>query len=250
MRITGGLVLEVDKIKKAVIPAAGLGSRFYPLTRMYPKELLPVVDKPVIHYVVEEALNSGIEEILIIVGPQKQAIINYFYGNEDEKNFIKGGEFITPDVNFVCQREPRGLADSLAYAKKFVGSDPFLVLLGDTFYESYNERTVSAQIIETYLRWKSPVVAIEKIGQADLSSYGVVDAVRIFENVWNIKNFIEKPSPNNAPSDMGMVGIYVLEGEIFDHLQFYFKHPVGGHTTSFSESYGILLNYYNKKNSM
>ena len=206
-------------IKKVVIPAAGLGRRFYPLTRAQPKEMLPIVDKPVIHYVVEEAIRSGLDEILIIVGKGKDAIINYF----DKANLYEDlekeyGIDNFPNIYFIRQKEQLGLADAIRYAKGFVGNEPFVVLLGDTIYISSNQFTVTQQLINLYTERKLPVIAIEEVSKEKIKDYGIINGNKISENVWLIKDLVEKPQAASAPSNLGITGAYILEPDIFDYI--------------------------------
>ena len=210
---------ENMNLKKVVIPAAGLGKRFYPLTRAQPKEMLPLVDKPVIHYVVEEAVKSGLDEILIIVGKGKDAIMNYF----DKTNIYedlekKYGIYDFPNIYFIRQKEQFGLADAIRYAKSFVGDEPFVVLLGDTIYKSNNQLTVTQQLINIYTEHKLPVIAVEEVDKEKIKDYGIIKGNKISEKVWLIKDLVEKPKIANAPSNMGITGTYILESDIFDYI--------------------------------
>ena len=206
-------------IKKVVIPAAGLGKRFYPLTRAQPKEMLPIVDKPVIHYVVEEAIKSGLDEILIIVGKGKEAIINYF----DKANLYEDlekeyGIDNFPNIYFIRQKEQLGLADAIRYAKSFVGNEPFVVLLGDTIYKSGNQFTVTQQLVNLYMERKLPIIAVEEVSKEKIKDYGIIGGNKISENIWLIKDLVEKPQAANAPSNIGITGAYILEPDIFDYI--------------------------------
>lgn len=207
------------KVRKAVILAAGLGKRFYPLTRAQPKEMLPILDKPVIHYVVEEALNSGLDTILVVVGKGKDSIINYL-----DKNFLdetmNSGEFKEwPEIFFVRQKEPLGSGDALKYAKRFVGDEPFALLLGDTIYRSGTKETVTSQILNVFNKMHSTTIAVEKVGKEKIKDYGIIDGKEISKGVWKVSHLVEKPEPQNAPTDRGVTGIYVLEKNIFDALE-------------------------------
>jgi UTP--glucose-1-phosphate uridylyltransferase len=205
------------KVKKAVIPAAGLGSRFYPLTKAQPKEMLPVLDKPVIHYVVEEAIKAGVDEILIIVGKGKDALINYFDTHElDKRNEKEFSKF--PPIFFVRQREQLGLGDAIRYAKTFVGKEPFLVLLGDTIYKTDSDKTVVNQILEEFEKIGENVIAIEEVPREKIRDYGIISGKKISEKMWEINDLVEKPEPENAPSNLGITGIYVLQPDIFDYI--------------------------------
>ena len=205
-------------IKKAVIPAAGIGKRFYPLTRAMPKEMLPLLDKPVIHYVVEEAVKSGLDEILIIVGHGKEAIIDYFDYNDLDEEMDNYGIRNFPSIYFIRQKEQLGLGDALRYSEKFVDSDPFVVLLGDTVYVSDTEKTVTRQLIDIYDKLKSPLIAVEKVKKEKIKDYGILSGEKIKRNLWKIDYLVEKPEQDKAPSDLGITGIYILESKIFDYL--------------------------------
>ena len=214
-------VLVLERIRKCVIPAAGMGTRFYPLTRAQPKEMLPILDKPVIHYVVEEAVNSGLDEILIIVGAGKDSIINYFDRHKLDDRFDDYGLKNIPDIYFVRQKEQKGLADAITYGHKFTGDDNFVVLLGDTIYKSFDDHTVTSHIISEFIRLRSPIVAVEKIPKEKVIDYGVVeveDRDRQLENYFKVKGVVEKPEISKAPSDMGITGIYAFHPEIFDYI--------------------------------
>lgn len=209
----------MQKIRKAVIPAAGLGTRFYPLTRAQPKEMLPLVDKPIIHYVVDEAIRSGLEEILIIVGAGKDAIINYFDSNNLDSTI--GNELFAslPEIYFVRQRQLLGLADSLRYARKFVDGGPFAVLLGDTVYRSRSQRTVTKQMIDLYERYEKPVLALEKVPIERVTHYGIVSGKFKKGGYYDIKWLVEKPTPETTPSNLGVTGLYALNSDIFDFIE-------------------------------
>jgi len=207
------------KVRKAVIPAAGIGKRFYPLTRAQPKEMLPILDKPVIHYVVDEALKSGLDEILIITGYGKDAIINYFDKHElDEKINESYGIDDFPEIYFVRQKEQKGLADALRYAEKFVGDDPFVVLLGDTIYISNNESTVTSQLINLYSKKGSSCITVEKIWKKKIQDYGIISGNKIEKGLYKIEYIVEKPDPLDAPSDLGVTGIYLLNPDVFEYI--------------------------------
>ena len=208
----------VKKPKKVVIPAAGMGKRFYPLTRAQPKEMLPIVDKPVIHYIVDEAIKSGIKEILIIVGYGKDAIVNYFDRSVLDDEIYATYRLDFPDIYFVRQKNQLGLGDALRYARNFVDDEPFAVLLGDTIYTSPNEKTVTAQILNKYSKVGEPVIAVERVAKEKISDYGIVSGRRVDATTWKVKNLVEKPSPESAPSRLGITGIYILDGRIFEYL--------------------------------
>ncbi len=210
------------KIRKIVIPAAGLGTRFYPLTKAQPKEMLPIFDKPIIHYIVEEAIESGLDEILIIIGKGKEAIVNYFdrspldnYQSSKDTKFFKD----LPEIFYVRQKEQKGLADAIGYAKKFVGDEPFVVALGDTFYTTDSKKRVTKQIIDEFGRLDKSIIAVEEVEKDKIKDYGIIAGQRIKDNLWIVKNAIEKPEPKIAPSNMGITGLYVFTPEIFNYIK-------------------------------
>jgi len=231
-------------IKKAVIPAAGIGKRFYPLTRAMPKEMLPLLDKPVIHYVVEEAVKSGLDEILIIIGHGKEAIIDYFDYNYLDEEMDNYGISNFPSIYFIRQKKQLGLGDALRYSEKFVGDDPFVVLLGDTVYISDTEKTVTRQLIDVYDKLKSPLIAVEKVKKGKIKDYGIISGEKIKRNLWKIYSLVEKPEPDKAPSDIGITGIYILDNKIFDYLN---KIKIGK-----NNEYQLTdaLNLYAKENDL
>ena len=196
-----------------------MGKRFYPLTRAQPKEMLPIVDKPVIHYIVDEAVKSGLNEILIIVGYGKDAIVNYFDKSilDDEMSATSHLDF--PDIYFVRQKNQLGLGDALRYARNFVDDEPFAVLLGDTIYTSPSAKTVTTQILDKYFKLGEPVIAVERVPREKISDYGIVSGSRIDSTTWKVNSLVEKPSPENAPSRMGITGTYILDGRIFEYLE-------------------------------
>ena len=209
----------MHEMRKAVIPAAGLGTRFYPLTRAQPKEMLPVLDKPIIHYVVEEAIQSGLDEILIIVGAGKDSIINYFDSHRMDEKFSDNGFGEMPDIYFVRQKSQLGLADSIRYAEKFVDGEPFVVLLGDTIYRSSSDITVTSQLIAAFRKWQDPTIAVEKVTIDKIRDYGIISGYELEPGIWKIDSMVEKPNPEDAPSDMGITGTYILTDGIFPLLR-------------------------------
>ena len=194
-----------------------MGKRFYPLTRAQPKEMLPILDKPVIHYVVEEAINSGLDEILIIVGAGKDSIINYFDKHSLDDSMDEYGFRDLPDIYFVRQREQVGLADAIRHAESFVSGEPFVVLLGDTIYKS-PVKTSTSYLMDVYYRYRLPCLLVEKVPKIKISDYGIVDA-EPFHDLFKIRKIIEKPSPEEAPSDLGATGSYILNEDIFNALK-------------------------------
>lgn len=215
-------------IHKAVIPAAGLGTRFLPVTKSMPKEMLPIIDKPVIHYVVEEAVASGIDDIIIITGRGKRAIEDYFDAapelemrlKEHNKNAaLKSLKEIAdfPVIHYVRQREPRGLGDAILKAENHVGSEPFAVLLGDDIIS--NAKPCTAQLMSVYSRFRASVISVENVPREKVCSYGIVKGNEVEPGLIRIEDIVEKPAPDRAPSDLGAVGRYIFIPEIFDCLK-------------------------------
>ena len=206
-------------IRKAVIPAAGLGTRFLPATKAQPKEMLPVVDKPVIQYVVEEAISSGIEDILIITGKGKRAIEDHFGKSELKNEFLDEIDEMMDDVNllYTRQREPRGLGDAVYHAKSFVGEEAFALLLGDTI--TIPECT--KEIISKYEDFKTSIIAVEEVPREKISSYGIIKGKEVEgdPDIHLIEDLVEKPSPEEAPSNLGILGRYILTPRIFDVIE-------------------------------
>jgi UTP--glucose-1-phosphate uridylyltransferase len=216
------------KVTKAVIPAAGFGIRFLPITKSQPKEMIPIVDTPVIQYVVEEAVNSGITDILMIIGRGKRAIEEYFDRSwELEKTLEEKGKeellerikSITSmaNIHFVWQKELLGLGHAIMHAKTFVGKEPFAVLLGDTLMDGHN-MPVTKQLIDKFQKYQKSVVALERVPIELTHRYGVMDGVEVEKDLYKAKDFIEKPSPENALSDLVIASRYIFTSDIFDYL--------------------------------
>lgn len=214
-------------IRKAVIPAAGFGTRFLPASKSQPKEMLPIVDTPVIQYVVEEAVASGITDILMVIGKGKRAIEEHFDRNfELEAELAEQGKQTELDairaisdlanVHFVWQKELKGLGDAILCARNHVGDEPFAVLLGDTLVES--PRPVTRQLIEAFERYQESVVALEAVDPSKVGRYGIVSGKEIAPNILLVEDFIEKPSVEEAPSNLAIAGRYVLTPEIFETI--------------------------------
>ncbi len=216
-------------IKKAVIPAAGFGTRFLPITKSQPKEMIPVVDTPTIQYVVEEAVKSGITDILMIIGKGKRAIEEHFdrsFELEDmllEKNKLKELEEIRAitsmaNIHFVWQKEMNGLGDAIRYAKFHIGDEPFAVLLGDTIIDGKG-KPITRQLMEVFERYKSSVVALEEVKLSEVSRYGIIDGTVLENNILVANDFVEKPSPTEAPSRLAIASRYIFTPAIFDFLE-------------------------------
>lgn len=212
---------------KAVIPAAGLGTRFLPATKSAPKEMLPLLDRPAIQYVVEEAIQSGCDDILIVTGRTKRAIEDHFDLNVELEHFSNGhAEDLRSvqeiaslaDIHFIRQREPLGLGHAVYQAKKHIGNEPFVVLLGDDI--TFSEPRCTQQLIDRYKETGEMVVAVEKIRPEQTTSYGVIDVeTQADGRLGHIRDLVEKPGPERAPSDYGIIGRYLLGPEIFEAIR-------------------------------
>ena len=218
----------MQKVRKAVIPAAGLGTRFLPATKAMAKEMLPIVDKPTIQFIVEEAINSGIEDILIVTGKSKRPIEDHFDSNPElEANLKSKGKMEllelveeTTGLNlfFVRQSYPKGLGDAVLQAKAFVGNEPFVVMLGDDLME--DEVPLTKQLINGYDKTHASNIAVMKVPHEETSKYGIIDVEgQVDETTYNVRRFVEKPNPEDAPSDLAIIGRYLLTPEIFDILE-------------------------------
>ena len=216
-------------VKKAVIPAAGYGTRFLPATKAQPKEMLPLVDKPVIQYVVEEAIDSGIKDILLIIGRGKRTLEEHFSRNYELEDQLRAKEKTAelelikdlPEdvwIHFVWQHEQRGLGDAIKCARNHVGNEPFAVLLGDTVLESYSDRPVTRQLIDTYNRYEEAVLGLEEVPKEKVSRYGVIEGKILDERVYSIEGLVEKPDIDTAPSNLVIASRYILPPEIFSAL--------------------------------
>lgn len=220
-----------SSVKKAVIPAAGLGTRFLPATKVQPKEMLPVVDKPVIQYVVEEAVASGIDDILIVTGRGKRSIEDHFDTSfeleahlEEKKNHGLLREIRTlsdmADIHFIRQKHPKGLGDAILRAEKHCDGEPFAVLLGDTITIPLpGQEECTAQMVKAFEQFGSTIVVIEEVPRDKIRDYGIIDGDPISNSAYAIADIIEKPSPETAPSNLGATGRYVLTPNIFDILK-------------------------------
>jgi UTP--glucose-1-phosphate uridylyltransferase len=216
------------KIKKAVIPAAGWGTRLLPATKAQPKEMLPIVDKPSIQYIVEEAVASGIEDILIITSKDKQSIEDHFDKSQALEAALKSqgktellemvediSEMIT--IHSVRQKEQKGLGHAIYCAKTFVGNDPFAVLLGDDIIHS--KKPVIQQMMEVYEEKETAVLGCKTVAEKDVSKYGIVDYSRREGDIYKVDDMIEKPSREEAPSNLGILGRYIITPDIFNILE-------------------------------
>jgi UTP--glucose-1-phosphate uridylyltransferase len=215
------------KIKKAIIPAAGLGTRFLPATKALAKEMLPIVDKPTIQFIVEEARQSGIEEIVIVDGKNKRSIEDHFDSNfELETNLREKGkddmlkmvmETTGLNIYFIRQPYPKGLGEAVLTAKSFIGDEPFAVLLGDDLMT--DKVPLTKQLIDRYEETGESALAVMEVPNENVSEYGVIDPeTQVSEDLYKVKGFVEKPKPDEAPSNFAIIGRYVFTPEIFDAL--------------------------------
>jgi UTP--glucose-1-phosphate uridylyltransferase len=214
-------------IKKAVIPAAGFGTRFLPATKAQPKEMLPIIDRPTIQYVVQEAVDSGIEDILIITGKGKRAIEDHFDRNHELETRLEEKEdqllldemrrlSDMANLHYVRQRELNGLGDAIRYARHHVGNEPFAVLLGDTIMDSVIP--VTQQLIDTYAQYGGSVIAVEEVPHDKVNRYGIVGGKTLSDRILQLDTLVEKPALSEAPSNLAIAGRYILTPDIFDML--------------------------------
>ena len=216
------------KVRKAIIPAAGLGTRFLPATKAQPKEMLPIVDKPTIQYIIEEAVASGIEEILIITGRNKKSIEDHFdksvelemelekAGKKEMLELVRGISDMV-DIHYIRQKEPRGLGHAIHCAKSFVGNEPFAVMLGDDVVES--EVPCLKQLIDCFNEYKTTILGVQTVAPENVDKYGIVDGIHIEDRVYKVKRLVEKPAIEEAPSNVAILGRYIITPQIFDILE-------------------------------
>lgn len=220
-------MLTMKTVKKAIIPAAGLGTRFLPATKAMPKEMLPIVDKPTIQYIIEEAIESGIEDIIIVTGKGKRAIEDHFdYAPELEQNLLEKGKMellekvrqsSNVDIHYIRQKEPKGLGHAVWCARNFIGNEPFAVLLGDDIVQA--ETPGLRQLINQYEETLSSVIGVQTVGENETHRYGIVDPSGNQGRRYQVENFVEKPAPGTAPSNLAIMGRYVFTPEIFNFLE-------------------------------
>ena len=240
------MATKKQKIRKAIIPAAGLGTRFLPATKAQPKEMLPIVDKPAIQFIVEEALASGIEEILVIIGRNKRSIEDHFdrsvelelqlksQGKYEMLKMVQKISDIT--VHFIRQKEARGLGDAVLCARQFIGDEPFAVLLGDDIVDA--EVPCLSQLIEVYNDLGGSVLGVQQVPQDKVSAYGIVDPEAVKPNVWRARDLVEKPEVDEAPSRLAVLGRYILRPAIFDILEH--TRPGRGHEIQLTDAINEL----------
>ncbi|HDI0276282.1 TPA: UTP--glucose-1-phosphate uridylyltransferase GalU [Staphylococcus aureus] len=218
----------MKKIKKAIIPAAGLGTRFLPATKAMPKEMLPILDKPTIQYIIEEAARAGIEDIIIVTGRHKRAIEDHFDSQKElemvlkekgKSELLEKVQYSTELANifYVRQKEQKGLGHAISSARQFIGNEPFAVLLGDDIVES--EVPAMKQLIDVYEETGHSVIGVQEVPEADTHRYGIIDPLTKNGRQYEVKKFVEKPAQGTAPSNLAIMGRYVLTPEIFDYLK-------------------------------
>ncbi|MDI3517978.1 MAG: UTP--glucose-phosphate uridylyltransferase [Caldanaerobacter sp.] len=238
------------KIKKAIIPAAGLGTRFLPATKAQPKEMLPIVDKPTIQYIVEEAVQSGIEDILIITGRNKRAIEDHFdksveleleLKKKNQEILLSLVEDISNMVNihYIRQKEPKGLGHAIYCAKSFVGNEPFAVLLGDDVVDA--KVPVLKQMIEQFERYNCTIIGVQEVPEEDVHKYGIVSGTFIEDRLYKVNDLIEKPRREEAPSNIAILGRYIITPRIFEILEH--TPPGRGGEIQLTDALKTLLNY-------
>ncbi|WP_113926685.1 UTP--glucose-1-phosphate uridylyltransferase GalU [Bacillus sp. P14.5] len=218
------------KIRKAIIPAAGLGTRFLPATKAQPKEMLPIVDKPAIQYIIEEAAASGIEDILIISGRGKRAIEDHFdkayeleetLAKKEKWSLLNDVQQISElaNIHYIRQKEPNGLGDAIYCARSFIGNEPFAVMLGDDIVQNEAEPCLK-QLMDVYEKYQHSIIGVQRVTPEEVSKYGIVSVSDKHEkNIFTVKDLVEKPSISEAPSTVAIMGRYILKPEIFSVLQ-------------------------------
>ncbi|WP_112182084.1 MULTISPECIES: UTP--glucose-1-phosphate uridylyltransferase GalU [Paraliobacillus] len=217
----------MKKVRKAIIPAAGLGTRFLPATKAMPKEMLPIVDKPTIQYIVEEAVASGIEDIIIVTGKGKRAIEDHFdNAPELERNLAEKGkldllakvEYASnlADIHYIRQSQPKGLGHAVWSARNFIGDEPFAVLLGDDIVQS--DVPCLKQLIDQYEQTQSSIIGVQQVPESETHRYGIIEPDTSIGRRYQVNKFVEKPTPGTAPSNLAIMGRYIFTPEIFRFL--------------------------------
>jgi UTP--glucose-1-phosphate uridylyltransferase len=245
------------KVTKAIIPAAGLGTRFLPATKAQPKEMLPIVDKPTIQYIIEEAVHSGITDIIIITGRGKRSIEDHFdksyeleatLEKKEKWDALEEVQSITnlANIHYIRQKEPLGLGNAVLCARSFIGDDPFAIMLGDDMILS--EQPCVGQLLESFDEFQAPIIGVQEVKDEDVSKYGIVSPFQTEEmegdDIHRIRGLVEKPQPHEAPSNLAIMGRYILTPEIFSYLE---RLEVGaGGEFQLTDA----LNHYNQDHSM
>lgn len=216
-------------VKKAVIPAAGLGTRFLPATKAQPKEMLPIVDKPTLQYIIEEAVASGVEEILIITGRNKKSIEDHFdksveleleLENKGKTDLLEIVRSISNMVNihYIRQKEPKGLGDAIYCARYFIGDEPFAIMLGDDMVDNGQGPPCLKQLIDAYEVHNASILGVQEVYKENTDKYGIIDGQKLSDNIYKVKALVEKPDPDQAPSNVAILGRYIITPQIFDIL--------------------------------
>lgn len=216
------------RVKKAIIPAAGLGTRFLPATKAQPKEMLAIVDKPTIQYIIEEAVASGIQDIIIVTGRNKRSIEDHFDRSIELELELERSKKLKmldtvrqisdmANIHYIRQKEPRGLGHAILTARQFIGNEPFAVLLGDDVVVS--KKPCLSQMIQIYDEYKTSVLGVQKVAHDTVNKYGIVDCKEIDERVYKVKDLVEKPAVEKAPSDIAILGRYIITSNIFSYLE-------------------------------
>ncbi|CAN7690559.1 UTP--glucose-1-phosphate uridylyltransferase GalU [Paenibacillus sp. LjRoot153] len=216
----------MKKVRKAIIPAAGLGTRFLPATKAMPKEMLPIVDKPTIQYIVEEAVESGIEDIIIVTGKGKRAIEDHFDNHfELEQNLLENQKLellevvkrtSSVDIHYIRQKEPKGLGHAVWCARKFIGDEPFAVLLGDDIVQA--DTPCLKQLMNRYEEVQASVIGVQTVPDNETNRYGIIDPYENYGRLYKVRNLVEKPKKGEAPSNLAIMGRYILTPQIFEFL--------------------------------
>ena len=216
-------------VKKAVIPAAGLGTRFLPATKAQPKEMLPIVDKPTLQYIIEEAVASGVEEILIITGRNKKSIEDHFdksvelelelenKGKTDLLEIVRGISNMV-NIDYIRQKEPKGLGDAIYCARYFIGDEPFAIMLGDDMVDNGQGPPCLKQLIDAYEDHNASILGVQEVDKENTDKYGIIDGQKLSDNIYKVKALVEKPDPDQAPSNVAILGRYIITPQIFDIL--------------------------------
>ena len=218
----------MQTVKKAIIPAAGLGTRFLPATKAQPKEMLPIVDKPTLQYIVEEAVEAGITEILIVTGRNKKSIEDHFdksvelelelerKGDAELLSMVRGiSEMI--NIHYIRQKEPRGLGDAIYCARSFIGDEPFAVMLGDDVVDA--KTPCIRQLIDAYEEYQTTILGVQKVAREETNKYGIISGKLIEDRIYKVKDMVEKPEPEEAPSEIAVLGRYIITPQIFEILR-------------------------------
>lgn len=218
----------MKRVRKAIIPAAGLGTRFLPATKAQPKEMLPIVDKPTLQYIIEEAVDSGIEEILIITGRNKKSIEDHFdksvelelelesKGKDELLEMVRGISNMI-NIHYIRQKEPKGLGHAIHCAKSFIGNEPFAVMLGDDVVDA--KKPCLKQLIEAYEEYHTSILGVQEVAWEDVDKYGIVSGLHIEDGIYKVKDLVEKPCPEEAPSNIAILGRYIITPQIFEILE-------------------------------